>query len=201
MLIMASNLNLKKIFLICIIISLILSALIGIFVFLFGEFRRVEVRLLLNTLAIGFYSLSGLSCSAIIEKHRFRTFATLGIIISACGLLYTSLYIWEGIDIDNGWKPLIIFFVLAFGVAHICPLLLIRSKIPLVNFSLVATIICISILDFMLICLILDDFNMNEFYFRLLGVFAILDVRGSIVTPIMHKIHSKESVEFQIIDK
>ena len=91
MLIMASNLNLKKIFLICIIISLILSALIGIFVFLFGEFRRVEVRLLLNTLAIGFYSLSGLSCSAIIEKHRFRTFATLGIIISACGLLYTSL--------------------------------------------------------------------------------------------------------------
>ncbi|MDP6156726.1 MAG: hypothetical protein QGH39_08440 [Candidatus Thermoplasmatota archaeon] len=198
---MNSNNNIKKKLLISFIISLILSALIGIFIFLLGEFREVEVRLLLTTLTIGAYSLTGLCCAVIYEKKRFQPFAIVGIIISGLGLLYTLMFIWEGVDGGEGWKILVIFLILAFGIAHICLLLLIKSNKPLVNYSLIGTIICISILDFMLIILIKVEFDMEEFFFRLLGVFAILDVLGTIVTPILHKIYPDDSYIFQIVDE
>jgi hypothetical protein len=43
----------------------------------------------------------------------------------------------------------------------------------------------------MFIILVLNEaHDMGEFYFRLLGVFAILDVLGTIVTPILNKVYS-----------
>ena len=54
-----------------------------------------------------------------------------------------------------------------------------------------ATIGFISIVAVMLIFLVLEIIDEpGEYYFRLIGVFAILDVLGTIVTPILHKVYS-----------
>ncbi len=187
---MEQNFNFKKTFLITMIISLSISALIGIFVFLFGDFGETEARLLLTTLTIGGYSLTGLCCSVLYEKRKFTILALSGMVVSVIGFLFTVLVIWEAIDLDYSWKALIIFIVLATSTAHSCLLLLIKSDKSLVNGSLSATIIFISIVALMLIILVLGEFDIGEFYFRLLGVFAILDVLGTIVTPILNKVYS-----------
>jgi hypothetical protein len=188
---MEQNFNFKKTFLVTMIISLSISALIGIFIFLLGDFGETEFRLLMTTLAIGGYSLSGLCCSVLYEKRKFTPLALSGMVISIIGFLYTVLVIWEAIDLDDSWKALIIFIVLAASTAHSCLLLLIESEKSLVNSALSATIIFISIVTLMFVIIVLNGFDdVGEFYFRLLGVFAILDVLGTIVTPILNKVYS-----------
>ncbi|MBM3247454.1 hypothetical protein FJZ17_02865 [Candidatus Pacearchaeota archaeon] len=145
----------------------------------------------MTTLTIGGYSLTGLCCSVLYEKRKFTSLALSGMVISIIGFLYTVLVIWEAIDLDDSWKALIIFIVLAASTAHACLLLLIKTEKSLVNGALSATIIFISIVALMLIILVLNEFDdVGEFYFRLLGVFAILDVLGTIVTPILNKVYS-----------
>src|SRR3989338_1505379 len=189
---MEQNFNFKKIFLITMIISLSISALIGVFVFLFGNFGETEFRLLMTTLTIVGYSLTGLCCSVLYEKRKFAPLALFGIVISVIGFIYTILLIWEFIDFwdEDSWKALIIFLVLAFSTAHSCLLLLIKSNKSLVNIALSATLIFISIVALMLIIMVLNEFDLGEFSFRLLGVFAILDVLGTIITPILNKVYS-----------
>lgn len=189
---MEQNFNFKKTFLITMIISLSISALIGIFVFLFLDFGETEARLLLSTLAIGGYSLTGLCCSVLYEKRKFIPLAIFGMIISVIGFIYTLSIIWEAIDFWNvgSWKALIILIVLAFSTAHSCLLLLIKSDKTIVNGTLSVTIIFISLVALMLIIMTLNELGLGEFSFRLLGVFAILDVLGTVVTPILNKVYS-----------
>lgn len=188
---MEQNFNLKKAFLVTMIIALSISALIGILVFLFGDFGETEFRLLMTTLTIGGYSLTGLCCSVLYEKRRFTPLALSGMVISVIGFLFTVLVLWETIDPDDSWKTLMTLIILAASTAHSCLLLLIKYEKSLVNGALSATIIFISIVALMLIVLVQNELNyVSEFYFRLLGVFAILDVLGTIVTPILNKVYS-----------
>ena len=69
--------NLRKTFLITMIISLSISALIGIIIFLFGDFGDSEVKILLTTLSIGGFSLTGLCCSVLYEKKNIFNFQFL----------------------------------------------------------------------------------------------------------------------------
>ena len=109
----------------------------------------------------------------------------------APGFLNTVGAIWEIIDFDDALKPAIIFIILALSIAHSSLLLLARSDKNLVNTSLTATIVFNIIVALMLIYLILVEFDdVDEFYFRLLGVFAVLDVLGTIVTPLLKKFNS-----------
>lgn len=189
---MEQNFNLKKTFLISMIVSLSISALIGIFIFLFGDFGETEARMLLTTLTIGGYSLTGLYCSTLYEKKRAISLAFSGMAVSILGFLYTVLVIWEIIDLDilDNFKPLLMFIILAFSLAHSCLLLLIKSEKPIIKNSLFATVGFIGIVALMLILLVFEAIDdPEEFYFRLLGVFAILDVLGTIVVPILNKVY------------
>ena len=188
---MDDDVNFRKVFLMTMIISLSISALIGIIIFLIGEFGDIEARILFTTLTIGGFSLTALCSSALQEKHRFAAFAKTGMAISVLGFIMTTLAIWEILDSENIWKVIVIIIILSASVAHISLLLLIRSKKTNVNVSLMLTLLFILIVAIMLIILVLGDFNMDfEFYYRLLGVFAILDVLGTIVTPILKKVSS-----------
>ena len=174
------------------VISLSISALIGIFVFLLGDFGETDFKLLMTTLTIGGYSLTGLCCSVLYEKRKFTSLALSGMAISVIGFLYTVLVIWEAIDLYNDltWRVVAILIVLAASTAHSCLLLLLKSKKTLVNSALSATIIFISIVALMLTILVLNELDVDDFYYRLLGIFAILDVLGTIVTPILNKVYS-----------
>ncbi len=188
---MEENTSFKKVFLITMIISLSLSALIGIILFLIGDFGEIESKILFTTLTIGGFSLTALCSSALYDKHRYVAFSSLGMIIAVIGFLSTTTAIWEILDFDDIWKMIIISIILSASIAHSSLLLLIKSEKTIVNVSLVSTLLFISIVAIMLIVLVLSEFDLDfEFYYRLLGVFAILDVLGTIVTPIILKVTS-----------
>lgn len=50
-----------------------------------------------------------------------------------------------------------------------------------------ATIIFICVVAFMFLILIVGEFDNDEFFYRLLGVFVILDIVGTTVTPILNR--------------
>ena len=190
---MESDANFKKAFLITLIISLSLSALIGIIIFLAGDFGEIQVKTLLTTLALGGASLTGLCCATLLEKKRFSTFAVIGLVLSIWACLYTIFLIWAGGEglFEDSWKILIVSIILAFSSAHISLLLLIKSDKTLVNSFLSITILFISLVALELILFTFEEFNnIENIWWRVLGVFAILDVLGTIVTPITMKVTS-----------
>lgn len=190
---MDSDANLKKAFLISLIISLSLSALLGIIIFLVGNFGEIQVKILLTTLTFGGTSLTGLCCATLFEKRRFPTFAVISLILSVWACLFITLTIWldESFFFEDSWKVMIISIILAFSAAHISLLLLIRSNKTLVNSLLSMTILFIGLVALELIVLTLGEFdNVDDIWWRVLGVFAILDVLGTIVTPITLKVTS-----------
>ncbi|MBD3279632.1 MAG: hypothetical protein GF390_02880 [Candidatus Pacebacteria bacterium] len=124
------------------IISLSISTLIGIFTFLFGGFGEIEAKILLTALAMRGYSLIGLCCSTLYKQKRVMPLASLGIVLSVLGFLYTVSFIWEMIDIVSwdSFKLVLIFIILALSLAHSCLLFLIKVEKPAIKIALFTTI-------------------------------------------------------------
>lgn len=181
----------KKYFLRTLVIALAISAAIGIFIFLVGDFGEIEIRLLLTTLTIGGFSLTGL-CSATIQgRNDLRLFSRAGMLTSVLGFAVTVGAIWELVNTEQVWKWILVLVILSIATAHISLLLLLRPRSNNIKYALTATVVCITLVALMLVKSTLSEFEESEFYFRLLGVFGILDVLGTIATPILNRIAKK----------
>jgi hypothetical protein len=179
--------NIRKAFLWTMIISLSLCALIGIITILTGNWGDIELRILASTAVIGGYSLTGLCSAVLFERQRFIPLASIGMFVSVIAALISLIMIW-GANYDL-WRATSILMVLAIAFAHINLLLLIKNSHTAVLTAQIATILFISIVAIMVIILLLNELNYyEEIQFRILGVFAILDVLGTIVTPILNKV-------------
>jgi hypothetical protein len=189
---MSKAINFKKIFLYCLVIALSLSALIGIFIFLIGEFAETELRLLLTTLTIGGYSLTALCSATIYNRNALRVFSIIGMGVTAIGFVVTIIPIWEFIEIDDIWKTMIIFIILTVAIAHTSLLLQIKPKTKNIKYSMIVTIFFISTVTLMLIRSTLKEYDTTEIEGRLIGVLFILDVLGTVVTPIFNRIPVKK---------
>ena len=184
--------EIKNLLLKTFIVSLAASGLLGIFIFLFGEFKETEVKLLLTTLSVGGCSLTGLCCATIYPKEKFKVFSGVGIVTSGLCFIMTILLIWSDFkNIEDTWKLLLSLIVLTVSFSHISLLLNIRLANQLVESVRTVTIVVVSTVAVMLLTLIFARFDNWEWFYRLLGSFAILDVVGSIVTPILNRTQSK----------
>ncbi len=190
--------NLKKTFLLTMIISLSLSALIGILVILLGEFGEFQAKVLITTLAVGGFSLLGLCCSSIFEKSKLKTFSIIGMGTCVLGLFYSLLLIWNGNGFDFLWdsetnlKILLTFLITTVSLAQASILLLIRFKNKKAQISLICTLGLIGLIALIVIGLIYEIITFDsEAFYKFLAVVIILDVLGTVVTPILNKIGDK----------
>ncbi|MAF37056.1 hypothetical protein CL622_08135 [archaeon] len=198
---MSNHITIKKMFLISLIISLSIGAILGIVIFLIGNFGEIQLNILLTTLTIGGFSLTGLCCATLLEKKRFSAFAIMGMIFSAWGFLFITSLIWNIFNfssLDTIGKLFFISIILAFSSAHASLLLLIKSEKSIVNVFLIATLIFIFLVSLELIILVLSGFDVDLLWWRVLGIFAILDVLGTIVTPILLKVTDLHHQENQL---
>jgi hypothetical protein len=193
---MKSTLNLKKTFLISLVVSLSISALIAIFIFLFSDgFGESELKILFTTLVIGLFSLTGLCNSTLYEKGRQSLLTISGMVLSAIGFVLLTGTIWEIIRLSDN-RPIFVVIVLVIATAHSSLLLLIQPNNKIVRASLNATLFFIVAVAITLILLVWNEFrDIDVFYYRLLGVFAVLDVLGTIVTPILKKVYSGSQLQ------
>src|SRR3989344_9545078 len=170
--------NLKKIFLVTFLTSLGISAAVGISILLVGKFGLIQENILLTTLAFNFYNLVGLATSAIYKKgKKYFLFATACLIVYLIAFVYTTISIWGNNDFDLAIiERLFVFKITAFSLAQISLLLLLRLDRFFVKITFLGAVVSVIIVTFMLARFILNDFEFKQdFSYRILGVFAILD--------------------------
>ena len=176
----------KKNILKILIISLCISALIGIIIILTGKFGKLESKILLTTLSIFIFSIPSLCCSTIYDKDK--KLSKIGIIISILANIISILLIWKIIDrnIIIPWKFLITLILLSNSLGHISLLLLLNSnKITKIVRNITITLSII--ID--LILLLIIWFNIEFISFRIILILIILITLGTITSPILNKIY------------
>ena len=187
-----SKVNYKRAFLLALIAALILSASVGIYIFLLGDFGEMENKILTTTVSLAVLSLLGL-CSALVHGSKnLSSFSFLGMGFSMLGFIASLDIIWQIKPSPRVAEIFMILAILAFSFAHISLLLLLKIKYPIVKYALYSTLIFIVIVALMLSYVVITHYDTEGLFFRLLGVFAILDVLGSIVTPLIHVIKERK---------
>ena len=174
------HIHLKRTLLGTLITSLLVSAVLAIVIFLFAKFGAVEMKALFSALDIGACCLAGLCCLTIYNTP-FKWFSIFGIIISAVCMCWLLGTIWAKAPL-NDYNVLLSLVVLLGTCAHLSLVLITRAMTITSKIILGATVIFITAVAVLLIVIIWRD-NLPEFYYRLLGVFGILDVIGTIVSP------------------
>jgi len=81
------KLNYKRYFLIALVGSLVVSAIIGIYIFLAGDFGEIENKILLTTVALAVFSLLRLCSALIYGKGGSSILSSLGMGSAILGFL------------------------------------------------------------------------------------------------------------------
>ncbi|PTW91094.1 hypothetical protein C8A06_0806 [Microbacteriaceae bacterium MWH-Ta3] len=184
-----------------IIVSLVITALIGIVTLLSGgEFGEIQGKTLLSTLAIAGYSITALCHLAIIGRD-VRAVGWAGIAASAVGLAAALTLVWWNYntyewaeDLQNVYmtitKVFAISTITAVSFAH-ANLMLLLSNAPRqwMRVALSSTLLMITLVAVMVFPPILTDGEfpgetVADVYWRLFGVIAILDALGTIALPV-----------------
>lgn len=186
---MAEYSELKKIFLISIGGSLGLSALIAIFVFIIGNFGELELRVLGSVLIIALFSVTSLACAALWERGTFTIPAIIGFVGSIGGFVTLELMIW-GMDAEFLWRFALVFTVASIAAAHSSLLIIMGSKDGITGKVMYATLAVIWIIAALIAFAIFTEleFLVSGVALRIIGVLAVLNVTGTIATPILKKV-------------
>ncbi len=179
--------------------SLCFSALIWIIIILSGNFGKVEGKILSTTATIFAFSISGLCCSTLYEKEKYKLFSTFGMIICLLACIWSILIIWgflnsciifcSGNSSYFTWRMLWTLIVLSYSSAHISLLLLIKNENDIVIWAKNLTILLSVILDIMILTIAWDIISGLGFYGRLIWVCTILVTLGTIISPILNKVY------------
>jgi hypothetical protein len=181
--------TLKQAFLMTVILSLVAAALLGIIVFVAGNFGIIELKILLSALAVGLLSLAGLANLQHLESKTpwLHSFALASTVLSAFTLIIVLVAIWSEMTDPAIGQIAIALLIASFSSGHISLLLRPQAETTAVTAALGLAVISIVTVAGILIYLIFEEFGDHEAIFRLLGVAAILDVLGTTLVPIVRK--------------
>lgn len=185
--------SLRRAVLRTLIIALVSSALVGIYTFLFGEFGRTEIKILMTTLSISYFSVTSLACAAAFERRAGTWLAVAGLVVSSLGFLVFVPGIWaEFWDSEVFAKSMAILAIFAFSLAQVCLL----SLVPLER-GLRWVFYAAALVIFGLACLISGMIIVeedDEWLIRIVGVLGILDGCGSLLIPVLYKLRGRPVV-------
>ncbi|MEW6356570.1 MAG: hypothetical protein AB1696_09605 [Planctomycetota bacterium] len=184
----------KRIALYSLIVALIVSALIGIYALLHGEFDWFEIRILLTSITISGGSMCSLACASLAEVRRKVWLPAAGILLSALAVLFVLYGIWVDARGDAFWKTTSSLGVATVAVAHVC--LLSHARLASTYFiAAVAAQIADVTLALLILGLVWIEDMDSITWFRMVGVNSIIVAMLSIIIPILHKLSASETQE------
>lgn len=170
-----------------------IAALMGIFALLKGgEFSETQGNVLLTTLLIGVVSVAVL-CYLTTAGKPYQWVGILGGIIVSIPAVTALLLIWTQIDDSDGisWKVLAVGSTFAASVAQVSLLLSLAARAGSgVRNALYATLVTVAVVAAMIALPILVEEDFGEWYWRVFGVIAILDVLGTVTVAALMKFGS-----------
>lgn len=171
-----------------------ISAIIGIYALLAGDMNESVGRILGTTAVVGLVSVSIL-CHLAIVGRAIRVIGFVGIAASLVAFVTAMVMIWvnwnENWDAQGHWgKALMLSALLAGFLAQANLLLLLSSRRnQVIRITLLVTFVMIAAVYLSVALLTLTDGRIaegwNEGYGRMVGVFAILDALGTVLSPVL----------------
>ena len=195
------NWNAKKFFLYLLTCSITLSALMGIWALISGEFGETQARILGTTCTIVGASVMGLACGAFLETPNSRKLPIFAVPVTGIGLAILSavilLYlIWVSSEPYKGkYKLLFTSIAFAFSFAQLSLLSLARLA---KRFKWALTMAFVSVLALAGLgsaIIILEANSDDGMVVRLLGVLAVVDAAATVMIPIFHRLSMNEISE------
>lgn len=179
--------------LVTIIGSIGLAAIIGVVMIATAHVDLTAYRVLGIIFSIGVYGLLALATWTLYERGRYRTYALIVLPVTGVALLATLIGSFAESSagmVKFGSAAAIV----AWTCAQVSLLLLIRQDNDYVKASSFITIGFAAVFALLLIYPIAVEFKeLNVGYFKLLGVVAVIDLAGSIVSPVLSKlVHARE---------
>lgn len=179
---------------VALVVSLSITALIGIAVLLTGSFGEVQGRILTSTLTIAGFSILAL-CHLAVVGRPVRVVGFAGLAVSAIALalglvlIWMPWYAWSSGSGDI-WRWFGITGILAVSLAHANLLLLLASRRqPVIRVAMAITLVAIALVALLIILPIVSDGRIPgsawDTYWRWLGVIAIIDVLGTVTLPVI----------------
>lgn len=185
----------KKIVLKTLILTFIISAVLGISIIFLDLWNDITAKILLSTVIIFGFSIPGLACSANYEKAEDKTFSIVGITTCFISCIYLLLLTWGFLEFDFfdklNWKFILSGILVSASFGHISLLLLVDPKEKIVNYFKSGTVILSLIMDILLMIMIFFE---TPIKWKLLTILSILIVLGTIVTPLLNKLSNKPDV-------
>lgn len=195
------NLNVKKTFLYTLIASIAVSALLGIWAILAGEFGEFQAKILGTTLTIVGTSLLGLACGAFWESPRasetgLKIIPIAGIILAFIAAITVMVMIWG--QIDKVWKIGAISAIFAFSLAQLSLLSLANLSEKFKGVLTIAYLVILSLAAINSLLIIFEPSSDSNFMMRLIGVLAIVDAALTVMIPILHRLSRGDFAESKI---
>jgi hypothetical protein len=181
-----------------IIVSLVITATIGIFSLVTGSFDETRTKIMLTTLAVAAFSVLSL-CHLAAFGRDIKIVGWLGISTSAVALIASVTLIWWDWS-DTMFMPSDLYMSITktFAVATLISvsfahanlmLMLANAPIAWVRIALMVNLALIALVPVFVIPAILTDgqfppASFQESYWRFFGVLLILDALGTIALPV-----------------
>lgn len=193
------NWRLKKFFLYLLVCSIALSALMGIWAIISGEFGELQSRILATTTTVVGMSILGLACGAYLESprsHRMPAVAVpvLGIVLTVVSALVIFWLIWasDSWGGENTFKILSTSLIFAFSFAQLSLLSLARLSARF-RWALTAAYAVALLLASIISAIIITEARGDDgLVFRLIGVLAVADAALTVMIPIFHRLSRAE---------
>ncbi|MBM3926576.1 MAG: DUF4337 domain-containing protein [SAR202 cluster bacterium] len=185
---------LRRWFLTALIGSLVISALIAIFILIFGgDFGETEGKILFTTLTISLFSLTGLGSAAPLERSRLSAFWYLGIALAVVGFVFFVIGIWsEWVEKEHYGNSMGTIAIFSFSFAQVGMLSLVRLKGTARVLTPVTAIIIFILASMVSAMMFVDNIDDGE-YLRAVGVLAVLDALGTVTIPLLGRMTPRET--------
>lgn len=181
-----------------VIVSLVITALIGIYTIVSGDFGETQGKVMLTTLAVAGFSILAL-CHLAVFGRDVKIFGWVGIGTSGVALGLGATLIWwnwsetmyQPTDLYlNLTKAFAVSALVAVSLAHANLMLLLQnSPLRWIRTALSVALVFITIVPTLVIPVILTDgtfppMSFQEVYWRFFGVILILDALATIALPV-----------------
>lgn len=191
--------NLKKFFLYLLVCSIALSALMGIWAIVSGEFGELQGKILGTTMTVVGTSILGLACGAYFERLGSRAslklaVPVLGIVLSIVSAGIVLWLIWGGIEWEEGvvFKTLSVSLVFAFSLAQLSLLSLARLARRFHWATVTVYVVVLALASIVSMLIITQAQSDDGLVARLLGVLGVVDAALTVMIPIFHRLSRTE---------
>jgi hypothetical protein len=180
----------RRLFLGTVVVSLVLTAGIAIITLLVGDFGETELRILLTTVSISFFSLLALPGSILIEQERRQGLGFTSVALAVLGFLLSLNMIWIQWDDagEGSWKSHLVATIVAIATTQAAGVELRRRDADPVWVRRIAAAshVAAAVSALLASIAVLDEID-DDGFLRALGAIVIANVLLVALQPVLRR--------------